>query len=432
MVKDRLDEALGELDGLINWERKDRSGGMERNLEPIHSLLGRLGNPERAWRGILVAGTKGKGSVCALVAAGLERAGYVVGIYASPHVERVTERVRIDGVEISRPELGEALLMALEARRAGIKAGEAAGEATWFDLMTAAAFLHFKEAEVDWAVVEVGIGGRLDSTRALEAVLSVVTNVELEHVSTLGSTRAAIAGEKGAVIAEGGVLVTGIQEEDTEPFDVLRALAEAADGRLVCVPQRGTMRERNLAIGESIMNELGRLGVTSDEGEPLWRSFLDDQAVARAQLPGRQEIFKIRGVSVVLDSGHVAASARLLLDELERDPELGRKPKLIIALGGEKDASSVMESFQGRIARCLCTWAPDGRLLGEQELAQFAFDAGLDPEAWNDAREALGEALSDAEEGGGWILVFGSFYLSAVLRTELVCASPQDSDPLER
>jgi folylpolyglutamate synthase/dihydropteroate synthase len=80
----------------------------------------------------------------------------------------------------------------------------------------------------------------------------------------------------------------------------------------------------------------------------------------------------------------------------------------------------------------LCTWAPDGRLLDQQELAQFAFESDLDPEAWNDPREALGEALSDAEDGGGWILVFGSFYLSAVLREELILASSSDSDPLER
>jgi dihydrofolate synthase / folylpolyglutamate synthase len=432
MAKDRLDRALEELDGLINWERKDRSGGMERTLDPILALLERLGDPQEAWNGVLVAGTKGKGSVSALIAAGMGRAGLSVGIYSSPHVERVTERVRVDGAEVERDELGAALEQALAARATGIEAGDASGEATWFDLMTAASFLIFRNKGVDWAVVEVGIGGRLDSTRAVEAPVSVVTNVELEHMSTLGSTRAAIAGEKGAVISAGGTLVTGVQSEDSEPFLVLEELAEAADGELVSVPQKGTMAERNLAIAETVLNVLGGMSAEYPECEGLWRSCLDEEAVQSAGLPGRMERFKVNGVPVILDSGHVAASAKLVLDELERDPDLGRKPKLIVALGGEKDARSVMEAFSGRIARCMCTTAPEGRLLGEQDLAQAADDADLDPEAWNDPREALGEALADAEDGGGWILVFGSFYLSAVLRDELVAAASPDSDPLER
>ncbi len=432
MGKDRLDAALEELDTLINWERKDRSGGMERTLEPIHALLGRLGDPQKAWNGVLVAGTKGKGSVCALIAAGMARAGLSVGVYASPHVERVTERVRVDGEEVQEDDLAAALEQALAARKTGIEAGDASGEATWFDLMTAAAFLIFRDHGVDWAVVEVGIGGRLDSTRAVEAPVSVVTNVELEHVSTLGSTRAAIAGEKGAVISTSGTLVTGIQSEDEEPFTVLEALAQAAGGKLISVPQKGTIAERNLAIAETVLNVLGSLSATYPECEGLWRSCLDDEAVLAAGLPGRMERFLVRGVPVVLDSGHVAASATLVLDELERDPDLGRRPKLIVALGVEKDARSVMNAFTGRVARCLCTTAPEGRLLGEQDLAQAAFEADLDPEAWNDPREALGEAIADAEDGGGWILVFGSFYLSAVLRDELVMAASPDSDPIDR
>lgn len=426
MGNDRLERALEQLDGLINWERKDRSAGMDRSLEPIRDLLARLGHPERAWKGILVAGTKGKGSVCALLAAGLEGAGLEVGIYASPHVERVTERVRIGGQEVECEDLAEALEEALEARAAAGAEGAVAGETTWFDLMTAAAFLLFRKNEVDWAVVEVGIGGRLDSTRAVEAVLSLVTNVELEHTATLGDTRAAIAGEKGAVIGEHGVLVTGIQEEDEEPYSVLAELAEAAGGRLVSVVQRGSLRERNLALAEAALNELGRLGCESATGEPLWRSFLDDAAVARAQLPGRMERFRVRGVPVVLDSGHVASSAELVLQELERDPELGRKPKLIIALGAEKDAAAVLAAFHGHVDRCLCTTAPDGRLLDEQTLAQAAHDVGHDPEAWDDPRDALGQAIADAEEGGGWVLVFGSFYLSSVLRGELTGADAPD------
>lgn len=429
MGMDVLDVALERLDRLINWERRDR-GGMDRSLDPVLDVLERVGDPQDAWPSVLVAGTKGKGSVCALVAAALERAGLRVGVYASPHVERVTERVRIEGHEVAREELARALEEVLEARGGAVLAESPGAKATWFDLMTAAAFLLFAQKEVDWAVVEVGIGGRLDSTRSVQAAVSVVTNVDLEHTATLGETRAEIAAEKGAVIAAGGVLVTGVSAtDDPEVWPVLEALAAEAGGRLLSVPQRGDHQTRNRALAEAVLNELGRLGAVSAAGEPLWRSFLDAEAVAAARLPGRAERFDVGGVKVVLDCGHVASSAELLLEELERDPELGKKPKLVIALGVEKDAFRLLKAFAGRVDRCLCTTASEGRLLDPRDLAEFAHRAGHDPEAWEDPLEALREVVSDAREAGGWVLVFGSFYLAGQLRPELVRSQHPGAPP---
>lgn len=418
MPPDRLDAALERLDALINWERRDRST-MERTLDPVLDVLERLGRPQDAWRSVLVAGTKGKGSVCALVSAALSGAGLSVGVYASPHVDRVTERVRIDGEEVSRDALAAGLEAALGAREAALEAGTPGGEATWFDLMTGAAFHLFAERGVDWAVVEVGIGGRLDSTRAVDPVVSVVTNVELEHTATLGATRALIAAEKGAVVGPGGVLVTGIAPEDPEAFPVLERLCDEAEAALVPVPQRGPVPDRNRALAEAVLNALGSLGAQAAEGTPIWRSHLDAAAVQAAQLPARAERFRIGDVQLVLDAGHVASSANLLLDELERDPELGRKPKLVLALGAEKDAPALLKAFVGRVDRVLCTSVPEGRLLEADDLAELADQAGLEPEAWDDPHEALSDAVADAAEGGGWVLVFGSFYLAGALRSDL-------------
>ncbi|MFT7670270.1 MAG: dihydrofolate synthase/folylpolyglutamate synthase [Planctomycetota bacterium] len=420
MAKDRLEIALDRLDGLINWEQRDRSAGMDRSLDPIVDVLKRVGAPHQLFSGVLVAGTKGKGSVCALIGAALSGADLSVGIYASPHVERVTERVRIDGAEVSRDGLAGALEQVLGAREAAQAENAPGGKATWFDLMTAAAYFLFAEAEVDWAIVEVGIGGRLDSTRSLEAPVAVVTNVALEHTAVLGDTRVAIAGEKGAVISKGGTLVTGIDpDEDPEVWEVLEALAQSADGRLVSVPQRGDFEQRNRTIAEAVLNEMGRIGAVSGSGERIWRSFLDAAAVASARLPGRAERFVIEGVNVVLDCGHTAESAELLLQELERDPDLGRKPKLIIALGQEKDAPRLLKAFVGHVDRCLCTTAPEGRLHTSNDLAELAFQAGHDPEDWEDPEGALWEVLGDAKGNGGWVLIFGSFYLASVLRASL-------------
>jgi len=426
--EEALKKAVERLDALINWEHRDRRGGMDRTLEPILDVLARLGDPHQAWRGVLVAGTKGKGSVAALVASALRRAGIPVGAYSSPHVERVNERIRIDGEEVADGELAAALEEVLDARDRALAEGGAGGAATWFDSMTAAAFLLFARAGVEWAVVEVGIGGRLDSTRAVEAPVAVVTNVDLEHTATLGDTRAEIAFEKGSVMARGGVLVTGVRPEggdegEDEAFEVLEELAEEREGRLVAVPQGGALIERNLALAGAILNELGRCGAQNRDGTLLWRSGLDAEAVLEARLPGRQERFRAGRVTVVLDSGHVASSVDQVLREGESDPELGRRPKLLLALGKEKDVEGILKALLGRVDRCLCTSCPQGLLLSAEELAEVAFEVGHDPEVWEEPREALVELIQDAEQGGGWVLVTGSFYLAGELRAELLNAS---------
>ena len=156
-----LARAMARLDTLTDWERRPR-GAMRVGLEPMLDLAERLGNPQRAFRVVHVAGTKGKGSVSALIEAALGRAGLAVGRYASPHVERVTERVSVQGRDIDEASLARALNQALDAYEAAREAKTPAADATWFDLLTAAAFLIFREAGVEWAVVEVGLGGRLE------------------------------------------------------------------------------------------------------------------------------------------------------------------------------------------------------------------------------------------------------------------------------
>src|SRR5262249_4531926 len=133
----RLDQALARLDALVDWERRDRDASMRRGLEPIADVLERMGAPERRFRAVHVAGTKGKGTTSALVAAALSKAGLRTGLYTSPHVDRIQERIRIDGLDVADDALAAALERALAAREAAVAEGTSGSAATWFDLATA-------------------------------------------------------------------------------------------------------------------------------------------------------------------------------------------------------------------------------------------------------------------------------------------------------
>lgn len=419
-----LEAILARMDGIVDWERRDRSAGMVRSLEPVRDLLRQLGDPQARFRAVHVGGSKGKGSVCALIDAGLRAAGIAVGVYASPHVERVTERVRVGGEEVGEGELAAALEQAWEARARAQEAGAPAGAATWFDLMTAAAFLVFAARGVEWAVVEVGLGGRLDSTNVVEGEVAVLVNVELEHTAVLGDTKAAIAVEKAAILKAGRVLVTGVPPDAPNPADdaaaVVRARAREVGGRARFVDVGpGPFARRNRRLAEAALEELGRLGVAGPDGRRVGPGSLTDVLAAGAALPARDERFDAGGVPVVLDAAHVARSMTELLDELGRDPALVGLPKAVLALGKDKQVEAVLKALVGRVDRVLCTSSATGPLLAAEELARRAREQGLAAEAHPEPADALERALAAARERGGWVLVSGSFYTAGVLRPRL-------------
>lgn len=414
---------LARMDGIVDWERRDRRAGMVRSLEPVRDLLARLGDPHGALRAVHVTGSKGKGSVCALVGAGLAAAGLRVGVYASPHVERVTERVRIDGEEVAPGDLARALGQAWEAREAGLAAGSPGGEATWFDLMTAAALLLFRARGVEWAVVEVGLGGRLDSTNVVTGEVAVVTAVELEHTAVLGHTRAAIAAEKAAILKPGKVLVTGVPppgaapDARDDPASVLLEAARRVGGRVRFVEAfAGPLAGRNRALAAAVLDELGALGHGGVSGRPLSGELLTPAVLAAAALPARGERFEVQGVPVVLDAAHVPQSVAALLADLGLDPALAGRPIAILALGKDKQVEGVLKALRGSVDRLLCTSSSAGPLLGAGELAARARALGLAAEAQDDPRRALALALEEARAVGSWVLVLGSFYTAGALR----------------
>jgi len=434
MSTPRLAQALARLDALVDWERRDRTAAMRTSLEPITGLLTLLGEPQRRFRAVHVTGTKGKGTTSALVEAGLRRAGIATGLYTSPHVERVNERIRVRGQELADDALAVALEAVLAAR-AGAAPDSAAAESTWFDVLTATAFLAFAEAQVEWAVVEVGLGGRLDSTNVVHGEVCVITNIDLEHTNVLGPTRRDIAREKAGILEPGCALVTGVRAGEGPPEDdpatVIERAAAGLDVPILRPPvpdPDASALERNIALAQLVLDELGRRGLRARGGGAVSAALLDAPTIASARLPGRAERRRVGHTPVVLDAAHVASSVALLLVELSREREFSSRPVVILALGRDKDAPAILKALAGRADRVVCTAVATGPLADAETLAQAARTQGLVAETAADPERALARAL-DLTGEDGWVLVLGSFYLAGALRR---MTSPPEREPNDR
>ncbi|MBV8795389.1 MAG: bifunctional folylpolyglutamate synthase/dihydrofolate synthase [Hyphomicrobiales bacterium] len=403
---------------------------MRVGLEPMRDLAARLGDPQKSFRVVHVAGTKGKGSVSALIEAALGRAGLRVGRYGSPHVERVTERISVQGHDVDEPTLARALNQALDAYEAARAAGTPAADATWFDLLTASAFLIFREARVEWAAIEVGLGGRLDSTNIVDGEVAVVTNIELEHTEILGKTRAAIAGEKVGILKPGAVLITTLGTDD-EAGRVLQAKADALGSRVkrTRVDASAPIAEINLALAAAVLGELRRKEVTGRSGEPVGAALLDSAARAAARLPGRMERFDVeigRGrVPVVMDGAHVPFNIGAVLRDLALAPELSSPCVAIVAIAADKDARGFVAELAKRASTVLFTDLPgSSRGRSPAELKALADSLGLASEIEPDASHALKRGLELAAQANAWLLVTGSLYLIGALRGAVGKAAP--------
>src|SRR3984957_7418914 len=416
-----LAHAMARLDALTDWERRPRNK-MRVGLEPMRDLAARLGDPQKSFRSIHVAGTKGKGSVSALIEAALAHADLRVGRYASPHVERITERVSVQGHDVDEPTLARALNRALDAYEAGRTAGTPAVDATWFDLLTAAAFIMFAETQREWAVIEVGLGGRLDSTNIVDGEIAVVTNIALEHTEILGKTRAAIAREKVGILKSGAVLIPTLDADD-EAGRVVQTRAGELGSRVkrTRLDASAPIDQINLALAAAVLGELRRKGVSGRGGEPVGATLLDRDTRAAARLPGRMEHFDVepgaRRLPVVLDGAHVPFNIGAVLRDLALSPDLSGPCVAIVALAADKDAEGFVAELAGRASVVVFTDVPgSSRGRSPVELKALAESLGLVSEAEPDAKRALKRGLELATEANAWLLITGSLYLIGALR----------------
>ena len=447
-----LERAGAWLEGLIDLERTPAARAPRLSLAPMQALAERLGHPERGLSVVHVAGSKGKGSTALLAEAVLREAGERVGTFTSPHLERWTERFRIDGDPVAETDLARAL-EEIRPHVEALRADPFAPDPSFFDATTAAALLLFREAGVDRAVIEVGLGGRLDSTNVVEPAVSCITSIELEHTDRLGSTLAAIAREKAGIVKRERPVVAGrlpaeaagvVAERAAQLGAPLSALGadffvdvigeptlrgmrvRFRDGDLdveAQLPLAGRHQAENAALALACARRLGARSIPALAAAAR-------SGLARAALPGRIEVLGERPLRVV-DAAHTERSAAALATTLARLPR-GRT-HLLLSVSGDKRLPEILGHVLPLADAVFVTRAEPVRSRDPAELAQAIARAApalpvrtvADP---SEAVRAAGEGLGPDD----LLLVTGSVYLAGIARRALRDAACADGSARTR
>ncbi len=406
-------EAVARLTALRGGEH----AGMRPGLERIEALLGALGHPERRYRLVQVGGTNGKGSVAAMLAAILKSAGHRVGLYTSPHLVSFRERIRVSGAAIAEDSVvdGVEALGTLVARL----------DATVFEATTALALDHFAREAVDVAVLEVGLGGRLDATSVGTPAVTVIARVDLDHQAYLGATLAEIAAEKAAIIRS-GVAIAAAQAPDVTEVLLRRAAEVGVPLRLagrelsVTVERRGLDGQVIACAGPGWVLpglRLGLLGSFQPANALLAvagaRELAAPEAAIRdglegARWPGRFQVVRRPGGWLVLDGAHNPGAARALATSL-RD-FFGEVPvTLVLGISRDKDAGAILQVLAPVARRLILTRASSARAAEPEALGALVAAGGPEVLIARSAEEAL--AMGSAPPGTPILCVAGSLFL---------------------
>jgi dihydrofolate synthase/folylpolyglutamate synthase len=349
-VKDYT-QALETLFGL-------RRFGMELGLDRMERVLAGLGNPQRTYRVIHIAGTNGKGSTAAFAASLCRAAGLRTALYTSPHLSRFTERMQVDGVEIGEDDV------AVRLREVQAVAHEAGESLTFFEVVTAMAFAHFRARKAEVAVVEVGLGGRLDATNVVDPAVAVVTGIALDHQEVLGGTLAAIAGEKAGIFKAGRPAL--FAAADGEAGGVLRRRAEEVGAEPIL--ELGVeLRPYDGPLGLLGPHQAGNAALALEAAQwvvPALSESSAAKALNATRWPGRLERIGSRGQpEIVLDCAHNPDGARALARALAAGD--GRKPseRFVVVFGAsaDKDLDGICDAVAPLAAEVVVTEARSSR-----------------------------------------------------------------------
>jgi len=429
-----LERELRWLDAQVSLEatKLPKAGATEGlGNERIRALLQLLGNPHFDAPAVHVTGTNGKGSTAHLLSRVLREHGLRVGTYGSPHVSTINERIQIDAEPLADDDFAEAL----EIVRIAAQHGEI--EATWFELLTAAAFRAFSDAAVEVMVVEVGMLGRFDATNVIDGNVAVATNIARDHTDGAPGWREAIASEKAGIVKPGATLVLGDLDEDLhhfflaeDPSTVLRFGREyeltanelGVGGRVIDVR---TTRDFYEAVMVSLHGR--HQGVNASIAIAAAEAFLDSPldhdhlaaAMAGATMPGRFEVLGSDPL-VVIDGAHNPHGAKTAASTFaEAFSPFGQRT-LIVGMMREKDPVVMLEALDAKSFESVICCQPDWpRALPVAKLAEAARSIGIEPELAENPSDAIELALLQATEDDA-ILVAGSLYVAGAIRDRIL------------
>jgi dihydrofolate synthase/folylpolyglutamate synthase len=397
--------------------------GMKFGLANMARLCAALDHPERAFPSVLVAGTNGKGSVTAMVDTALRAAGHRSARYTSPHLERLEERFVIDGDEVDADRLEAAAARTRAAVERLLATGALEAPPTFFECTTLVAFDLFREARVDVAVLEVGLGGRLDATNIVTPIATAIVSIDFDHQAQLGDSLASIAAEKAGIIKPGVPVVCGAMPD--EAMTVIARAAAAADAplsragddpalaaRVAALPLAlaGEHQRGNAAVAARLLETIDadtRHGLRVPEAARI-------AGVSRAVWPGRLETIEAGGRAILLDAAHNPAGASALAAYL-----LARSPAgvtLVFAAMQDKAVDGMLRALAPVVHTLICTTAPTPRAFSAAELAARAASLGLEAAAVADPLAAIALARTRPEP----IVVAGSIFLIGAVRSRLL------------
>ena len=407
------------------------------NLENITVLMERLGRPDRTYPIVHIAGTNGKGSTAAFLESILRAAGFRTGLNTSPHLERINERIRINGEEVSDQIFAETFTRVQEVIEELLAAGRLEAHPTYFECVTALAFEVFARERVEFAVVEVGLGGRLDATNIVRPQVSVITRIDFDHENYLGHSLEEIAREKAGIVKAGVPVATAPQLPEVrevlrgkareldativdtgEDFDLQRELAEAGCARALA-RARARGEAVRLAPGlpgrfqlENALNAVATARLLQARGYRITNQNIE-QGIRSAEWPGRLERLQA-GPDVYLDGAHNPGAARELAQFLEEN-FARRRVYLIFGAMRDKSVDEMTGILFPLASEVIFTQPGTPRAVSANQLADLAGHHAARYTVIRDAEEALESALAKARSDDA-VFVTGSLYLVGQLR----------------
>ncbi|MFO7930871.1 MAG: bifunctional folylpolyglutamate synthase/dihydrofolate synthase [Thermodesulfobacteriota bacterium] len=433
MIQDAYEKCLAEMFGL-------RRFGIKLGLDIIDGMLEGLGRPEKNFSCIHVAGTNGKGSIASALASILYESGCRVGLYTSPHLVRFNERICINNKNIS----DQAVVEAYEAVKSAAPADR---EPTFFEYSTAMAIYSFAQAGVDWAVIETGMGGRLDATNILSPELCIISNISLEHSFYLGNTIASIAAEKGGIIKPQTPVVTGVRQKSA--IQVIENTAAEKSAPLFRRGKDFRVRRKNRAESDfeftyqgidhkwtgmrSSLRGIHQLDnsalvlasceILMRQGAPLTLGSIK-QGIKNVNWPGRLEILDTRP-AVIIDGAHNLIAARRLAAFLA-DYARGRKVTMVIGILDDKPYRAMLKSLIPVCSRVIFTRPVIERSLPARLLAEASGDMTDQIEIIEDVGRAVARAMEVTAENDV-VCIAGSLYVVGEAKAALEGASAPEA-----